>query len=197
MEPDPESVSDVEQRSPFSLVLFYQIVIRPLMIVFVIVGCLYFLTGYWGVGCWLAAMLVVLAMLWRWLKDMMVNEAYVGLAVPADDTDEKGIPEGVGVISTEEAEIISIAITVIGWVIGLTTAVVLGSYGAKLYVAAPIGIAVVFLGEKLSATCLWRVRFCLKGKWLNSKKRIQNPEDLFLRDFDGQLQLLGFRRPQV
>ena len=89
-------------------------------------------------------------MQWKWLQEQIVNEAYVGPVLLLDDEEDPiDAPEGVGQMSQEEAEILCAAFSIIGWVMGVTTAVVLRLYVSKLYVLIPVGILAAFMWGRL------------------------------------------------
>ena len=139
-----------EQRNPFRLILLYQVVLRPLRLVCIVAGCVFIVIGRWGLGGWLLGMAGVFTLQWKWLQEQIVNESYVGPLLPLDDEEEPiDAPEGVGHMSQEEAEILCAAFSIIGWVMGVTTAVVLRLYVSKLYVLIPVGILAAFMWGRL------------------------------------------------
>ena len=139
-----------EQRNPFRLILLYQVVLRPLRIVSIVAGCVFIVMGRWGLGGWLLGVARVFTMQWKWLQEQIVNEAYVGPLLPLDDEEDPiDAPEGVGRMSQEEAEILCAAFSILGWLIGVTTAVVLRLYVSNLYVLIPVGILAAFIWGRL------------------------------------------------
>ena len=150
MERAEERELENEHRNPFRLILLYQVVLRPLRFVCIAAGCISIVLGRWGLGGWLLAMAGVFTMQWKWLQEQIVNEAYVGPLLPLDDEEDPiDAPEGVGRMSQEEAEILCAAFSILGWLIGVTTAVVLRLYVSNLYVLIPVGILAAFIWGRL------------------------------------------------
>ena len=133
-----------EDNSGFRLILLYQVVLRPMWIGYLISAGVYFLNSRWGIGSFLLLMVFFVWFLWKWLQWTIVTEAYVG--PPAESEDEDEMPESFHPMSYEEAEIISTALTPIGFIFGLTTIVLSIHHGMRVYLAIPVGIIIAWLG---------------------------------------------------
>jgi hypothetical protein len=127
----------------FRLILLYQVVLRPMGIVYLIAAVVYGLRGEWVIGALLGLIVFCLLRLWKWLQWMIITEAHVGVPAPEDEDE---FPEEISPMPYEEAAILSKSLTVIGIILGVTTIALTIHHGLQLYFAIPAGITAVWLG---------------------------------------------------
>lgn len=142
--------SSDSNMSAFRLILLYQVVLRPMCIVYLVSAGVYFLKSKWWIGAFLMLIVFFVWFLWKWVQWTIVTGAYVGPPAEteneAEDEPEEEIPESHYPMSYEEADIISTTMTAIGYTLGLTAIALSIHYGMRVYLAIPLGLLTAWLG---------------------------------------------------